>query len=406
VILRDTLKEVLRDQRPPPVPGPALDRELIHELPARSSQALVLTGVRRAGKSVLQGQLMRGDEKRFYCNLEDTRLYELSPRDFPVFLELVDELSPQSARVFLDEVQDVDGWQRLVRTLLDRGRPVCLTGSNASLLGRELGSKLTGRQLSFEVFPFSYTEYLAYTDQTPGARSLGAFLDDGGFPAFLRERNQQMLQELLRDIVQRDIAGRYRLRETRHLMNLVLFLLANTGQPFSMQGLTKTLAIPTVAQTSRYLEYAEDAYLLFAVPKFSHSFKKRVVTPNKYYAIDNGLRRANSPQSIVDLGHRLENAIFLTLRRTTKQVSYAGEKDLWECDFVTDTEAIQVCVELTSRNVERETRGAVNAVSLARGRRPLILTLDQRDRISADGAGVDVLPAWEWMARATTTEKR
>ena len=365
----------------------------------------MLTGVRRAGKSVLQGQLMRGDEKRFYCNLEDTRLYELSPRDFPVFLELVDELSPQGARVFLDEVQEVDGWQRLVRTLLDRGRPVCLTGSNASLLGRELGSKLTGRQLSFEVFPFSYTEYVAYTDQTPGARSLGAFLDDGGFPAFLRERNQQMLQELLRDIVQRDIAGRYRLRETRHLMNLVLFLLANTGQPFSMQGLTKALAIPTVAQTSRYLEYAQDAYLLFAAPKFSHSFKKRVVTPNKYYAIDNGLRRANSPQSTVDLGHRLENAIFLTLRRRTKHVSYAGEKDLWECDFVTDTEAIQVCVELTPRNVERETRGAVNAASLAGRRRPMILTLDQRDRISVDGVTVDVLPAWEWMAQATTGER-
>jgi hypothetical protein len=293
----------------------------------------------------------------------------------------------------------VEGWQRLVRTLLDRGRPVCLTGSNASLLGRELGSKLTGRQLSFEVFPFSYSEYVSYTNLTPGAQSLSAFLDDGGFPAFLRERNLQILQELLRDIVQRDIAGRYRLRETRHLMNLVLFLLANTGQPFSMQGLTRSLSIPTVAQTSRYLEYAEDAYLLFAVPKFSHSFKKRVVTPNKYYAIDNGLRRANSPQSTLDLGHRLENAVFLALRRRRQPVTYAGEKDLWECDFVTDTEAIQVCIELTSRNVEREVRGAVRAAALAGSRRPLILTLDQRDRISAEGTTVEVLPAWEWMVQ-------
>jgi hypothetical protein len=342
---------------------------------------------------------MRRYEGRFYCNLEDTRLYELSPRDFPTFLELIDELSPPGARVFLDEVQEVEGWQRLVRALLDRGRPVCLTGSNASLLGRELGSKLTGRQLSFEVFPFSYTEYVAYTNQTLGGPSLGAFLDDGGFPAFLRERNPQLLQELLRDVVQRDIAGRYRLRETRHLMNIVLFLLANTGQPFSLQGLTKALSIPTVSQTSRYLEYAEDAYLLFAVPKFSRSFKKRVVTPNKYYAIDNGLRRANSPQSTVDLGHRLENAVFLALRRMRKPVSYAGERDLWECDFVTDTEAIQVCVELTPRNVEREGRGAVSAAASAGRRRPLILTLDQRDRISVNGTTVDVLPAWEWMAR-------
>lgn len=358
----------------------------------------MLTGVRRAGKSVLQGQLMRGEPAHFYCNLEDTRLFDLSPRDFPTFLALIEELAPGDARVFLDEVQEVEGWQRLVRALLDRGRRVCLTGSNASLLGRELGSKLTGRQLSYEVFPFSFSEYLAYTGQTGGAESLRAYLDDGGFPAFLRERNPQILQELLRDILQRDIASRYRLRETRHLMNLTLFLLANTGQPFSMQRLTKALSIPTVAQTSRYLGYAEDAYLLFPVPKFSPSLKQRVVTPNKYYAIDNGLKRANSPQKSPDLGHRLENAVFLALRRRNEQVSYAGEKDAWECDFLTDSEAIQVCADLDDKNRGREVRGALRAAELPRRRRPLILTLDQRDRITADGVTIDVLPAWEWLA--------
>jgi predicted AAA+ superfamily ATPase len=118
------------------------------------------------------------------------------------------------------------------------------------------------------------------------------------------------------------------------VMNLVLFLLANTGQPLSMQALTKSLSIPTVAQTSRYLQYLEDAYLLFAIPKFSPSLKKRVVTPNNYYAIDNGLRRANSPQATADLGHRLENAVFLSLRRRKKPISYAAELHQWECDFV------------------------------------------------------------------------
>ncbi len=382
-----------------------LQRELVHALPEVSSQALVLTGVRRAGKSVLQSQLMQRAESLLYCNLEDTRLYDLSPRDFPTFLSLVDELAPHGARIFLDEVQEVEGWQRLVRTMLDRGRRVCLTGSNASLLGRELGSRLTGRQLSFEVFPFSYTEYVAYTRRKPGASSLTSFLDDGGFPAFLRERNPQILQELLRDIVQRDIAARYRLRETRHLMNLVLFLLANTGQPWSLQGLTKALQIPTVSQTSRYLEYVRDAYLLFAVPKFSPSFKKRVVTPNKYYAIDNGLRRVNSPQATSDTGHRLENAVFLALRRQRRAVSYAGEKNRWECDFVTEKEAIQVCVELTPKNAEREIQGAIHAAALPGSRTPVILTLDQRDRISVDGVTVEVLPAWEWLAAGATLSR-
>lgn len=379
-----------------------LDRELVQVVPSRSSQALILTGVRRAGKSVLQTQLMRDHEHLFYCNLEDTRLYELTPHDFPTLLALIDEIAPDHARVFLDEVQEVEGWQRLVRTLLDRGRPVCLTGSNASLLGRELGSKLTGRHLSFEVFPFSYTEYLTYTRQVSGAASLLSYLDDGGFPGFLRERNSQILQELLRDIVYRDIAVRYRLREIRHLMNLVLFLLANTGQPFSMQGLTKSLSIPTVAQTSRYLQYMEDAYLLFSVPKFSPSFKKRVVTPNKYYAVDNGLRRVNSPQSTADIGHRLENAVFLALRHNKTRVSYAGETNLWECDFITDDEAIQVCATLTPQNQEREVRGALRGAALPGKRRAVIVTLDQRDHLEVDGTAVEIVPVWEWLTRAAT----
>jgi len=398
VILRDTLLGVLKDQSPLEPSGTEIDRELIGAVPARSQQAIVLTGVRRAGKSVLQTQLMREHRKSFYCNLQDTRLFDLSPQDFPTFLSLLEELAPGKEAVFLDEVQEIEEWQRLVRSLLDRGRVVCVTGSNASLLGSELGVKLTGRQLSFEVFPFSYSEYLTYTRQRAGHASLTAYLDDGGFPVFLRERNLQILQELLRDIVQRDIAARHRLREVRHVMNLVLFLLANTGQPLSMQGLTKSLAIPTVAQTSRYLVYAQDAYLLFAVPKFSHSFKKRVVTPNKYYAIDNGLRRANSPQTTPDLGHRLENAVFLSLRRQKEHVSYAGEKDLWECDFVTDSQAIQVCANLTEYNRQREVRGVLRAAALPGNRRPLIVTLDQRDQLTVDGVTVEVVPAWDWLA--------
>jgi hypothetical protein len=401
VILRDTLASILKDQQPAAPPEQQVPRELARSLPRRSSQALVLTGVRRCGKSTLQAQLMQERSKPFYCNLEDTRLFELSSHDFPNFMELIEELAPRNAAIFLDEVQEVSGWQRLVRSLLDKGRSICITGSNASLLGRELGSKLTGRHLSYEVFPFSYTEYLAYRRQKPSARSFAAFLDDGGFPGFLRERDPRILQELLRDIVQRDIAIRHRLRETRHVMNLALFLLANTGQPLSMQSLTRGLAIPTVAQTSRYLEYLDDAYLLFDVPKFSTSFKQRVVTPNKYYAIDNGLRRANSPQNTLDVGHRLENAVFLALRRRGEFAAYAGEKDSWDCDFITESAAIQVCAQLTPQNRDREIGGALRGAGLPPGkRRPMILTLDQTDRIVIDDTVVDVVPAWEWMSAA------
>jgi predicted AAA+ superfamily ATPase len=183
------------------------------------------------------------------------------------------------------------------------------------------------------------------------------------------------------------------------VMNLVLFLLANTGQPHSFQSLTRGLAVPTVGQTSRYVEHLTDAGLLFAVPRFSASFKRRVVAPPKYYAIDNGLRRANSPHGQPDLGHRLENAVAIRLRRRTREVFYAGERGLWECDFITPDAAIQVCLELTPANRARELRGAIEGTRLRGRRRAVIVTLDQADHLVEEGVAIDVVPAWRWMMR-------
>ena len=340
---------------------------------------------------------MRREGAAFACNLEDTRFFGMGPDDFAAFLSVLDELADAGQPVFLDEVQEVDEWQKLVRALLDRGRAVCVTGSNASLLGSELGTKLTGRHLSFEVFPFSYPEYRAFTGTESCAGSLRAWLDDGGFPGFLPERNDLVLQELLRDVVQRDVAGRHGLRGTRHVMSLLLFLFANTGQPFSFQRLTKNLAIPTVGQTSRYVELLEDAYLLFPVPKHATSYRQRVVAPARYYAIDTGLRRANSPQLQPDLGHRLENAVALHLRRQDRYFGWAGEKDSWECDFVTRDAAVQVCLELTPQNLARELRGVVAAARLPGRRRAVVVTLDQTDHLREDGVDVEVVPAWRFL---------
>ena len=399
MLLRNTISEVLDVQKIMTKPQPEVERRLLASLPDFSGKAVVLKGVRRAGKSTLQRQLMRRQSPNLYCNLEDTRLYGMTPADFPTLESVIEERMPSGGVIFFDEVQEVEGWERLVRSLLDRGHQVCVTGSNASLLGKELGSKLTGRHLSFEVFPFDYDEYLAFTSLMPGPESLLAFLDDGGFPTYLQDHSDQTLQELLRDIVLRDIALRYGLRETRHLMNLALFLLAHTGQTFSMQSLAKSLAIPSAAQTSRYLEYLNDAYLLFPLAKFSASFRQRVVAPNKYYAVDNGLRRANSPQATPDRGRRLENQVFLALRSRGESPCYDGEKDLWECDFVTRTQAIQVCCELTPENRGRELRGLLRACRPvgSPARRPLVVTLAQRDSLVEDGQTIEVVPAWEWL---------
>jgi hypothetical protein len=399
VRLQDTLRAVLREPPPPP-PESEVARALARAIPRASAQAVILTGVRRCGKSTLLSQLLRRGGPSAFVNFEDTRLFGLGPEDFSSFLSVLDEARPGPAAVGLDEVQEVPEWQRLVRALLDRRKTVLVTGSNASLLGKEVGVRLTGRHLSFEVHPFSYAEYLTWSRRPAGEASLRTWLDDGGFPPYLRERRDEILRELLRDIIQRDIASRHGLREIRHVLNLALFLLANTGQPFSLRRLARTLSVPTVSQASRYLEYLQDAYLLLALPKFSPSFRQRVISSAKYYAVDNGLRRANSPQTTPDLGHRIENAVYLELRRRGARPAWAGESDLWECDFVTDEAAIQVCAELTRTSAVRELAGITRAAALpgTRKRRALILTLRQSDHMTVDGRPVEVTPAWKWLA--------
>jgi len=117
----------------------------------------------------------------------------------------------------------------------------------------------------------------------------------------------------------------------------------------------------------------------------------------KYYAIDNGLRRVNSPQANPDMGHRLENLVFLALRHQGLSVAYAGEKDLWECDFVTEDSAIQVCATLTPYNRSREVSGLAQAGRLPGKRRALILTLNQRDHFKEKDTAIEVRPAWDWL---------
>jgi uncharacterized protein len=407
MLLRETLLSVLQQPTVFPAPADELQRhqQPIWERSQQRSHALVLTGVRRCGKSTLQGQIRQKVKgKAVTLNLEDTRLYGLGPEDFAPLLALLDEHHPNAA-IYLDEVQEVPEWQRLVRALLDKGRRVCLTGSNASLLGRELGSKLTGRHLSHEVYPFSYREFLAFTAQQPGAASLQDYLARGGFAAALSAGAPQgavLLRELLRDVVQRDIVSRHALRASRPLMTLVLHLLAHTGQPLSLQALAKGLALPSVAQTGRMIEYLQDAWLLLSVPRFSTKFKQRVVSPPKYYAIDTGLAAANTPNPIPDLGRRLENAVLLHLRRLGVSPTFAAVLNDWECDFVTPSLAIQCCARLTSENRARELRGLLQASTLPGGikgkpRELLVLTLDQEDELQEQGVTMRVIPAWEWL---------
>jgi uncharacterized protein len=406
MLLRETLTSVLAAPADTPAPRGEVRRHFQPDWKASaSSHALVLTGVRRCGKSTLQGQIRRGIKGRAVTlNLEDTRLYGFGPEDFATLLSILDTDHPRVA-VYLDEVQEVPEWQRLVRALLDSGRRVCLTGSNASLLGREMGSKLTGRHVSHEVYPFSFREFLEFTGQKAGAGSLNAYLTRGGFAAALGAGPGQgavLLRELLRDVVHRDIVTRHSLRSARPLMTLALHLIAHPGQPLSLQALAKGLSLPSVAQTGRLVEYLQDAWLLLALPRFSASYKQRVTSPPKYYAVDTGLAAANSPNPTPDLGRKLENVVLLTLRRLGDAPTFAAAPHEWECDFVTAGQAIQCCARLTPENRVRELRGLIEASKLpggpqGKGRELLVITLDQEDKLTEEGRKIRVIPAWKWL---------
>jgi predicted AAA+ superfamily ATPase len=406
MLLRETLSAVLSSSVPArPMRGEVPRRFQPDWKASASSHALVLTGIRRGGKSTQQGQIRRAMQgSAVTLNLEDTRLYGFGPEDFATLQSILDGDYPGAA-VYLDEVQEAPEWQRLVRALLDSGRRVCVTGSNASLLGRELGAKLTGRHVPHEVYPFSFREFLEFTAQEAGASALHAYLMRGGFAAALHAGPTQgpvLLRELVRDIVQRDIVSRHALRSSKPLMTLALHLIAHPGHPLSLQALAKGLALPSVAQTGRLVEYLQDAWLMLVLPRFSASFRQRVTSPPKYYAVDTGLAAANSPNPAPDLGRKLENAVLLALRRSGAEPAFAAAPHQWECDFVTSEVAIQCCAHLTPENRQRELRGLIEASKLpsgnpGEGRKLLVITLDQEDVISEQGRKIRVVPAWKWL---------
>lgn len=360
----------------------------------------VLSGIRRCGKSTLMNQVLeRFYPDAAYVNFEDSRIFGFDAGDFPK----LDDIIPKNiSAYFFDEIQNVEGWEVFARQLHDRGKKVYITGSNASLLSRELGTRLTGRHLRHELFPFSFSEFLLYTGQEHTFESFDQYLQKGGFPEFLSTSDPMVLQGLLKDIVLRDIAVRHGIRNTHTLMDITLHLLTNTGKETSYNSLRKTFGIGSANTVSDYLSWLEDAYLVFLLPRFSWSPKNSMMNPRKVYAIDTGMVRAVSLSFTHDRGRRLENAIYLHLRQSGYDLFYYREEK--ECDFVVIENrackmVIQVCEQVTGDNQQRETSGlveAMNAFGLSEG---YIVTRNQQDELHMEGKTIHLVPAYQFVGK-------
>ena len=402
MILKETLRDVVRAQQAELSSFDCgTEREDAAKLDLDMPFALVISGVRRCGKSTLLRQLMKKTKGFYYFNFEDPRAADFGAGDFQKLDEVFVEEFGKRDHYFFDEIQNAERWELFVRALLDRKRRVAITGSNASLLSKELGTRLTGRHLRHELFPFSFREFLAFTSKKPNQEAFGEYFAKGGFPDYLRYGRSEILRELLNDVISRDIVARHSLRSSKTMREMALYLLSNTGKEFSYNGLKKTFGLGSVNTAIAFVSYLEDSYLLFTVKRFDYSLKKQFVAPKKAYSVDNGFSAANSASFSADRGRALENQVFLHLRKKHGEgVFYFRDKN--ECDFLIResgriAEAVQVCYELDDDNKERELAGLEEALSRFKLSSGMLLTYGQEDELSVGGKTVFVKPVWKWL---------
>ena len=260
-----------------------------------------------------------------------------------------------------------------------------ITGSNARLLSKELGTKLTGRHLDYEVFPFSYREFLSFYKIPASADSLTTFMTKGGFPGYLNIGNQEMLSTLVSNILIRDIFSRYNLRNQEVYRMMVQFLLSNIGKEISFNNLKNVFEVGSASSVMEFMNFLVDAYLIFLVPRYDTSLKVQAKNPRKVYGIYQGLVSFSSVSGSPDRGRLLENTVYLHLRRSRKEIWYFKGKK--ECDFICRDannrfSAIQVSLQIGQQNEGREIEGLVEAMDKLNLGEGSIITFDQEDQIT------------------------
>jgi len=414
--MKELLKAVIYDQQ-------SLvwdDRFVKRAIPAGISahnEIEVISGVRRCGKSTLLHQIRAiRNEQDYYLNFDDERLVNFKVADFQLLYETFIELFGLQKTFYFDEIQNIAGWERFVRRLHDHGNKVFITGSNATMLSRELGTHLTGRYSKIELYPFSFSEYLQFNGRTvkqkdisgtTGKSELQRFFNEylvhGGFPAYLQHKSETYLKSLYESILYRDVMVRNHLTNERELLELVNYLASNISRLASYNALAKIVGVKNATTIKNYLGFLQNTYLLFLVSKYDYALKKQLQNSKKVYFIDNALVNRLGFSFSGEKGRMLENLIFIELKRKDKEVYY--HNDRFECDFVIKngihiTEAIQVCHTFDLPDTrEREIKGLIDAMQCYGLKEGMIITNDMDEHVSIDGFKIEIIPAWKWLVK-------
>jgi len=379
--------------------------------------AVIISGLRRVGKSTLLAQVAHrlGEDAFYYINFEDDRFLGFRAEDADDLYQMLVEVFGERKIFIIDEIQNIPGWEHFVRRFMDLGLKFYITGSNASLLSRELGTRLTGRYIPIELYPFSFTEYLKFQDEpipdltrmttVERARlkaAMNAYLQAGGIPDALKYPELPLLRTLYDDVLYRDIATRHRIDAVTALKELAFYLISNPASLVSFNKLKEQLKLGSVNTISSYIDYMENSWLIFALNLYDFSVKRQQIAPKKIFCIDTGLSNTVGFNFSPNTGKLLENLVFLTLRRQTREVYYYTTPAGYEVDFYLPEkrQLIQVAQHLENPSTrEREVRALEDAIKGLNVNNALILSDVNEPIFDINGLPVEVKSITEWMVK-------
>ena len=385
------------------------------EQAAKLPHAVIISGLRRVGKSTLLAQMAHklGKDVFYYINFEDDRFLGFEAQDANYLYQILVELFGERKTFIVDEVQNIPEWERFVRRFMDMGFKFYITGSNASLLSRELGTRLTGRYVPIELFPFSFKEFLQFTSEplpnlkqmkTADIARLNSLLIDylklGGIPDAVKYPDLSLLRMLYEDVLYRDIATRYRIEAVSALKELAYYLMSNPAGMVSFNKLKEQFKLGSVNTIKSYMDYMANSWLIFTLNVYDYSLKRQQIAPKKTYCIDTGLSNAVGFGFSPNTGKLMENMAFLALRQKTEEIYYYLSPEGYEVDFyLPETrQLIQVTQNMENPATrERELRALESAAASLKVDSALILTNANEDKLVLNGLQVGIRSMAEWL---------
>ncbi len=423
----ETIAQIIMDYLDLSVEG--VERELKVPEETGVNKAITIIGPRRAGKTfyLLQkfSKLRKEDKAAVFFPLDDDRIYPPTLEDLSILVKVFYEIFPDAGEryLFLDEVQEVENWELFVKRAVERdGFRVYLAGSSSKLLGREIATALRGRNLTFEMLPFSFREFLNARGVSAGKHLstrkeamikglLKEYLEFGGFPEVVLIEDKYLKRKTLSEYVDvmlyRDVVERHGIKNLKAVRLFLKLLITSFAKEFSvnrtaryMKGIGVDVSKNTLYS---YFDYFEEAYVVFPLRKFSYNIKEIEKSLPKIYVVDTGLINAYSARSGGSIGRLMENAVFLELRRREKEIYYFKDERGREVDFLVKdgnkvSELIQASYSIEEpETFKREISALLSASEKLNCENLTVINWDRDDLIEVKGKKIRLIPLWKFL---------